>query len=173
MWRRGPPCELSSSGAVRFEGGESAADVDVILFATGYQYSLPFLGADSRVAAQDNRYLADTEKSAVQKAWTVLLKTSRGKAHVTLRGCLRMWPCLLSCSYSSRPVFASGKQCLEREALQHDLPTAEAGERLYAQHAGLGSWNASYNYSCDRCSLSHSMAQQDPPEQLYLLTSVC
>ena len=56
MWRRGAPSELGSSGEVSFESGDSAADVDVVLYSTGYRYCLPFLGQDSKVASIDNRY---------------------------------------------------------------------------------------------------------------------
>ena len=56
LWRRGAPSELASSGAVHFESGEPAADVDVVLYSSGYRYSLPFLDASSRVASIDNRY---------------------------------------------------------------------------------------------------------------------
>ena len=72
LWRRGAPSELASSGAVHFESGEPAADVDVVLYSSGYRYSLPFLDASSRVASIDNRYAGSVGHAARQYSHPML-----------------------------------------------------------------------------------------------------
>ncbi|CAL8462038.1 g1569 [Coccomyxa elongata] len=48
IWRRGVPSRLHPDGGVSFEGGERVDDVDVVMLATGYRYTFPFL-ADARI----------------------------------------------------------------------------------------------------------------------------
>ncbi|EIE25007.1 FAD/NAD(P)-binding domain-containing protein [Coccomyxa subellipsoidea C-169] len=60
IWRRGVPSRLHPDGGVTFQGGKRVDAVDVVMFATGYCYSFPFL-ADTRidgaeiVTVEDNR----------------------------------------------------------------------------------------------------------------------
>ena len=56
IWRRPPPAQLRADGSVEFEGGQSAQSVDVVLCATGYQYTFPFLERAGVVTVEDNRH---------------------------------------------------------------------------------------------------------------------
>ena len=53
--RRGVPVLLGADGSVEFEGGERADRVDVVMHATGYRYTFPFLQGAGVVAVNDNR----------------------------------------------------------------------------------------------------------------------
>jgi hypothetical protein len=53
--RRGVPVLLGADGSVEFEGGERADRVDVVMHATGYKYTFPFLQGAGVVAVNDNR----------------------------------------------------------------------------------------------------------------------
>ena len=53
--RRGVPVLLGADGSVEFEGGERADWVDVVMHATGYKYTFPFLQGAGVVAVNDNR----------------------------------------------------------------------------------------------------------------------
>lgn len=53
--RRGVPVRLHSDGSVEFDGGERAPKVDVIMHATGYKYTFPFLDGAGIVTVDDNR----------------------------------------------------------------------------------------------------------------------
>lgn len=52
IWRRGIPSHLHPDGGVTFEGGERVDAVDVVMLATGYRYSFPFL-ADARIGGAE------------------------------------------------------------------------------------------------------------------------
>ena len=53
--RRGVPVLLGADGSVEFEGGEKADRVDVVMHATGYKYTFPFLQGAGVVSVSDNR----------------------------------------------------------------------------------------------------------------------
>ncbi len=53
--RRGVPVQLCADGSVDFEGGERADKVDVVMHATGYKYTFPFLREADVVTVDDNR----------------------------------------------------------------------------------------------------------------------
>ena len=60
IWRRGVPSRLHPDGGVSFEGGERVDCIDVVMLATGYRYSFPFiadthLGGAPIVTVEDNR----------------------------------------------------------------------------------------------------------------------
>ncbi|KAK9908844.1 hypothetical protein WJX75_003644 [Coccomyxa subellipsoidea] len=52
IWRRGVPSHLHPDGGVTFEGGGRVDAVDVVMLATGYRYSFPFL-ADARIGGAE------------------------------------------------------------------------------------------------------------------------
>ena len=55
IWRRGVPVQLCADGSVEFEGAERAEKVDVVMHATGYKYTFPFLSEAGVVTVHDNR----------------------------------------------------------------------------------------------------------------------
>jgi len=64
MVRRGVIRRLRADGGVEFSDGASAEKVDVVVYATGYHYSFPFLEASRVVSVEDNRQVA-----ALRKGW--------------------------------------------------------------------------------------------------------
>lgn len=57
IWRRGVPVRLCADGSVEFEGAKLAEKVDVIMHATGYNYTFPFFREPCVVTIDDNRYV--------------------------------------------------------------------------------------------------------------------
>lgn len=55
MLRRAAISHLSADGTVFFADGWRAEDVDVVIYATGYHYSFPFLQDSAVITVQDNR----------------------------------------------------------------------------------------------------------------------
>ena len=55
IWRRGVPTRLGADGSVEFEGGERAPKVDLVMHATGYKYTFPFLPETGVITVDDNR----------------------------------------------------------------------------------------------------------------------
>lgn len=55
MVRRGPILQLKSDSRVLFADGWQAGHVDVIVYATGYHYTFPFLKESGVITVEDNR----------------------------------------------------------------------------------------------------------------------
>lgn len=55
MLRRNNLCQLHEDGSVEFEGGMSAAGVDVVLYCTGYRYNFPFLNDKGIISLANGR----------------------------------------------------------------------------------------------------------------------
>lgn len=58
LFARPAPQHIHADGGITFEDGSRAEHVDVIVYATGYRYSYPFLDASSGVTSTDNRWAA-------------------------------------------------------------------------------------------------------------------
>lgn len=70
VWRRPLPAELHADGGVSFAGGERVNNVDVVLYATGYAYTFPFLEEAGVVTVEDNRRaLCLLLTSALRQTW--------------------------------------------------------------------------------------------------------
>lgn len=55
IFKRLPVSELGSDGSVTFSDGSRASQVDAVVFATGYNFSFPFLDASGIISVSDNR----------------------------------------------------------------------------------------------------------------------
>lgn len=56
MFKRAAIASLAADGSVTFADGWRTEDVDVVVFATGYNFSFPFLEASGIVTVSDNRW---------------------------------------------------------------------------------------------------------------------
>lgn len=55
MVRRGPIARLGADSRVSFADGWQAENVDVVVYATGYHYTFPFLQNAGLITVEDNR----------------------------------------------------------------------------------------------------------------------
>ena len=55
MVRRGPILQLQADSRVTFAAGWQAENVDVVVYATGYHYTFPFLEGSGVISVEDNR----------------------------------------------------------------------------------------------------------------------
>ena len=55
LFAKPAPKAFHSDGSINFEDGSYAEAVDVIVYATGYYYSYPFLDESCGVTVEDNR----------------------------------------------------------------------------------------------------------------------
>ena len=56
MFRRAAIQSLEEDGSVTFQNGWRVENIDVVVFATGYKFSFPFLESSAVVNVSDNRY---------------------------------------------------------------------------------------------------------------------
>ena len=65
MVRRGPILQLESDSRVLFADGWRAENVDVVVYATGYHYTFPFLEKSGVITVQDNRLVSGDLKAKI------------------------------------------------------------------------------------------------------------
>lgn len=90
IWRRGVPCALHPDGGVTFKGGETASNVDVVIHATGYHYSFPFL-SDTRIGGAPIITVDDNRLAGIPCSSCALLSASAFR-----RGSLECLECCLA-----------------------------------------------------------------------------